>query len=57
MFRDEVLSASGRLDGHLDRRELTRRFEEHQTGRAAHDYTLWAVWVLERWLESGATAG
>ena len=50
MFRDEVLGAGARLSGHLDARELARRFEDHRAGRGAHDYTLWAVWVLERWL-------
>jgi hypothetical protein len=51
MFRDEVLGSAARLTEHLDARELARRFEDHRMGRAAHAYTLWAVWVLERWMQ------
>jgi asparagine synthase (glutamine-hydrolysing) len=54
MFRDEVLQTGASVTGHVDERELARRFEAHQRGHADHSYALWAVWVLERWLRTGA---
>jgi hypothetical protein len=51
MFRDEVLQSRAAIGSHVDTRELARRFQAHQTGRTDHGYTLWAMWVLERWLQ------
>jgi asparagine synthase (glutamine-hydrolysing) len=52
MFYDEVLRARTAVAAHIDVRELEHRFEQHQRGAADHGYTLWAVWVLERWLKT-----
>ncbi len=54
-FRDEVLRSGAAVAKHLDLRELERRFVAHRAGQANHGYTLWATWVLERWLERTAT--
>jgi hypothetical protein len=51
MFRDEVLRSGASVSGHIDRKQLSRRLTQHETGVADHGYTLWAVWVLERWLQ------
>jgi asparagine synthase (glutamine-hydrolysing) len=50
MFREEVLRTNACVSGHLDMRQLERRFGQHQRAEADHGYALWAVWVLERWL-------
>jgi len=31
--------------------ELNRLFASHCNGQRQHSFALWAVWVLERWLE------
>jgi asparagine synthase (glutamine-hydrolysing) len=54
MFHDEVLRARTAVATHIDVRELEHRFQQHQSGAADHGYTLWAVWILERWLKSAA---
>jgi len=57
-FEEEVLQTSARLNGRLDAFQLRRRAAAHRQGATAHGYTLWAVWVLERWLaqsSSGST--
>ena len=51
MYEDEVLHSRSAVSGHLDMRELRRRFNLHRSGRVDDGYTLWAVWVLERWLQ------
>ena len=51
-FREEVLDPGAAVASHVDRQELTARFEAHCSGRATHSYALWAVWVLDRWLRS-----
>jgi asparagine synthase (glutamine-hydrolysing) len=51
MFRDEVLHSRAAIGSHVDTRELARRFDMHQTGRADQSYMLWATWMLERWLQ------
>ncbi len=51
MFRDEVLQPNAAIASALHTGELARRFEAHQAGHRDHSYTLWAVWVLERWLQ------
>jgi asparagine synthase (glutamine-hydrolysing) len=50
-FRDEVLRPNAAVAGHLDLARLETRFADHCAGRKDDGYTLWAVWVLERWLE------
>jgi asparagine synthase (glutamine-hydrolysing) len=55
MYRDEVLGGSAMVGRHVDARDLKRRFDDHVSGATDHAYTLWAVWVLERWLQDGAT--
>jgi asparagine synthase (glutamine-hydrolysing) len=50
MFRDEVIDRSAIVSHHLDIENVEQRFAAHAAGRADHGYTLWAVWVLERWL-------
>jgi len=52
LFQDEVLVPGARIGSHLDIRELSSRAAAHISGATRHDYTLWAVWVLERWLKS-----
>jgi asparagine synthase (glutamine-hydrolysing) len=49
MFREEVLRPQAAVSGLVDLREVERRFGEHQRGQTDHGYTLWALWVLERW--------
>jgi asparagine synthase (glutamine-hydrolysing) len=51
-FADEVLAPASALSGHIDSKELRRRFDEHRTGAADHGYSMWAVWILKRWLEA-----
>jgi asparagine synthase (glutamine-hydrolysing) len=50
--REGVLASRSCLDGAVDRSELTRRFDRHQTGASDQSYMLWAVWLAERWLQS-----
>ena len=50
LFRDEVLASGATLNGHLDRAVLADTFDRHQHGELDGSYTLWAAWVLERWL-------
>src|SRR5204863_1896942 len=54
MFYDEVLAGHPRVESYLDVRDLGRRFEEHRAGERDHGYSLWAAWVLERWLTAAA---
>jgi asparagine synthase (glutamine-hydrolysing) len=53
-FRDEVFGRGSALAQHLDVNELERRFVAHHKGHSNHGYTLWAAWVLERWLDRAA---
>ena len=53
-FREEVLASDSATAGYLDRHDLARRFDTHHRQEADSAYTLWAVWVLERWLRTGA---
>jgi len=52
MFRDEVLATHSHVEALLDARDVKRRFDEHRRGTHDHGYSLWAVWVLERWLDA-----
>lgn len=51
MYEDEVLNSRAAVASHLDMRELRRRFNLHRKGEVEGGYALWAVWVLERWLQ------
>jgi asparagine synthase (glutamine-hydrolysing) len=51
LFQDEVLRPHAAVAQHLDHGELAKRFQAHRDGHVDHGYTLWAVWVLERWLQ------
>lgn len=55
-FADEVLASGSRLSTCVDLRDLARRFDAHRRGEGGHAYTLWASWVLERWLAESQTA-
>lgn len=52
MFHDEVLGSRSQLAAIIDTRDLRRRFDEHRAGTRDHGYSLWAVWVLDRWLNA-----
>jgi asparagine synthase (glutamine-hydrolysing) len=52
LYRSEVLDPVSRTRDLLDSAQLSRLFTEHCRGAADHSYTLWAVWVLERWLRA-----
>jgi asparagine synthase (glutamine-hydrolysing) len=52
MLAEEVLQSSSAISTHVDRRELQRRFDVHRVGTSDESYSLWAVWVLERWLST-----
>ena len=51
-YEEEVLASSTRTGTLIDRSVLRAWFDEHRAGRADHSYVLWAVWVLERWLQT-----
>jgi asparagine synthase (glutamine-hydrolysing) len=51
-FRDEVLRPGARISSHIDNGELARRFTTHHERLADHSFSLWAAWVLERWLKA-----
>ena len=46
-----MLGPGARISQHIDARDAEPRFAAHQEGREEHGYALWAVWVLERWLQ------
>jgi asparagine synthase (glutamine-hydrolysing) len=50
-FQDEVLRSRAIVGSHLDSEELRKRLTDHQAGRGDHGYMLWAIWLLERWLQ------
>jgi hypothetical protein len=52
MLEEEVLQSSSAISTHVDRRELQRRFDVHRVGTSDESYSLWAGWVLERWLST-----
>jgi asparagine synthase (glutamine-hydrolysing) len=51
-FADEMFASDSRTSNLVDRPVLDRWFAEHRAGAADHSYTLWALWVLERWLRA-----
>ncbi len=50
-FKTEVLHSRAQIGGYVDRSELNRLFASHCSGERSNSYALWAVWVLERWLD------
>jgi asparagine synthase (glutamine-hydrolysing) len=51
LFSGEVLRPTAPVSTHIDATDLRRRFEAHQRGERDQSFALWAVWVLNRWLE------
>jgi asparagine synthase (glutamine-hydrolysing) len=49
-FREDVLAPNAAIASHIDVGAVERRFAAHRSGRCDEGYTLWALWVLERWL-------
>ena len=47
-----ALVSGAAVAAHVDAGALSKRFADHQAGHADSSYALWAVWVLERWLNS-----
>jgi asparagine synthase (glutamine-hydrolysing) len=48
-FEDEVLSNGAVVASLLDHRVIKRLADAHFRREADHAYTLWAIWMLERW--------
>jgi asparagine synthase (glutamine-hydrolysing) len=51
-FTDEVLGKCASTSAMIDSKELRHRFEAHRRGLVDEGYSLWAAWVLERWLRA-----
>jgi asparagine synthase (glutamine-hydrolysing) len=54
-FADEVLRPEAAISTHIDVREIQQRFDRHRAGARDHSFALWAVWVLNRWLDAQPT--
>jgi asparagine synthase (glutamine-hydrolysing) len=50
-FKAEVLHSRAQIGDYVDRTELNRLFAAQCSGERQNSFALWAVWVLERWLE------
>jgi asparagine synthase (glutamine-hydrolysing) len=50
-FKNEVLHSRAQVGDYVDRTELHRLFAEHCSGERQNSFALWAMWVLERWLD------
>jgi asparagine synthase (glutamine-hydrolysing) len=48
-FEEEVLGQSSTVASLIDQQVARRLAAEHMRGDADHSYTLWALWILERW--------
>jgi asparagine synthase (glutamine-hydrolysing) len=57
MFEEEVLRPGAAISTHVDLKDVQRLFRQHVRGEADHGYALWAVWVLERWLQAASESG
>lgn len=51
-FQDEVLGPGALTAALVDQSHLRARFHASQAGREDNSYMLWAVWLLERWLQA-----
>jgi asparagine synthase (glutamine-hydrolysing) len=49
-YRAEVLGGASAVAGLLDVERVRRAFDQHCAAQADASYLLWAVWVLNRWL-------
>jgi len=49
LFRADVLSSGASTAGLIDLDRVRTLFNQHVSGQADNGYTLWAVWMLERW--------
>jgi len=49
LFRADVLSSGASTASLIDLDRVRTLFNQHVSGQADHGYTLWAVWMLERW--------
>jgi asparagine synthase (glutamine-hydrolysing) len=54
-FADEVLHSGAKVASSIELRQLKLQADAHRRGEADHGYSLWAVWVLERWLQTGGS--
>jgi asparagine synthase (glutamine-hydrolysing) len=54
-FQDEVLGPRAHVRDWVDTSRVRALLADHRAGRADHSYTLWAVWVLERWSRLSAS--
>jgi len=52
MFQEEVLQPGAAINGYIDKCDLARRFKAHHSRTRDQGYALWAVWTLERWLQT-----
>ena len=50
-FKSEVLHGRAQIGDYVDRAELHRLFTAQCSGERQNSFALWAVWVLERWLD------
>jgi asparagine synthase (glutamine-hydrolysing) len=48
-FEQDVLAAPGGRIDWLDRRVLSRLWQEHLSGRFQHGHTLWMLWAYRAW--------
>jgi asparagine synthase (glutamine-hydrolysing) len=48
-FESDVLANNAFVAGVLDQKRVSRLFAEHRARHHDHGYSLWAVWMLERW--------
>jgi asparagine synthase (glutamine-hydrolysing) len=53
-FEEDVLGPNAMTRSMVDARRLAQVAKEHIDGRSNHSHTLWAMWVLERWLRTRA---
>jgi asparagine synthase (glutamine-hydrolysing) len=51
-FRADVLGPDSQAAAWIDTKQVARLFAEHRSRQHDHAYTLWAVWMLERWARS-----
>jgi asparagine synthase (glutamine-hydrolysing) len=56
MFEDEVLRPQAAVLAFVDKNDLRRRFTAHRRLEDDQSTALWALWVLERWLQSSSKA-
>ncbi len=48
-WKAEVLAPGSHAGAAVDLAHLRGLFEQHRRGEADHGYTLWCLWVFERW--------